>query len=389
MPFRSSKCIFLICVFFLFSFFVLGEETVLEVEQDSPDTKKAVQTAIQEVSVELMERFIEPSKLKARKRQIQKIISAYSNRYILHTQTAPFIKKGGKSFIIPVTIGFSEENLKKILLEEDLFYSGTSHLRILPLVFFEDLVKREHYGWWRKPQASIPDFMWKQISQIYSQLQGTLIPYGFFLINPELAGSRYFIPDNLLFRKPKKKNIFNLARFFKCSLVMTGSVKIRESDVNSILSLKLELAVYHVDSGRLLAEVERWEKIQVEEQKKNMPVTLFLSKNRGFAKSLGVQLKSIYEAGQISSNLLKIKVKGKLGYKASDRFQKLLSSKVKDIKNLQEHIIQSDAITYIANTNASASSVSKKIKNTTLPGFHVRVSRVGKNEIILKVGLLN
>ena len=372
-------------IVFLFSFFIWSGETTMEVEQNSPDTKKAVQTAIRKVSIELMEQFIEPSKLKAQKKQIQKIISARFNRYILSTHTAPPIKKDAQSFIIPVTIGFSEKNLKKILLEEDLFYSGTSYLRILPLILFEDLVERENYAWWIKKKNQ-PISMKEQISEFYNQIQSTLMSYGFFLINPELAGSRYFIPDDLLFTKPKKRNIFNLAHFFQSNLVMTGSVKIRESDVNSILNLKVELMVYHADSGRLLAEIKRFAKIRVEEaQKKSLSLVLFLKKNQDFAKGLGVQLKSIYEAGQISSNLLKITVQGSLNYKESNRFKHLLNSKVQDIKDLQENIIQSKSITYIASTNSSVEEVSKKIKDTLFPGFYVRVSRVRKNQIILKV----
>ena len=369
---------------FIFSFFAYSGETVLEVEQESPDVKPAVQTAIQKVSVELMEQFIEPSKLKAQKKQIQKIISTYSNRYILYTRTAPPIKKKDESFIIPVTIGFSGENLKKILLEEDLFYSGTSHLRVLPLVLFEDLVERETYGWWIKKGVK-PDIS-KRISKFYNQIQSTLMSYGFFLINPEVAGSRYFIPNNLLFKKPKKRNVFNLARFFQCNLVMTGSVKIRESDIRSVLSVRVELTVYHVDSGRLLAEVERFEKIQIDETKSDS-IVYFLKHHKDFTKGLGVQLQSIYEAGQISANLLKITVNGKMNYKNSNQFRGLLNSEIKSIKNLKENIVSSSSITYIANTNTSAEALSKQIESSLFPGFYVRVSRVGKNEIVLQVNL--
>lgn len=379
------KTIFLI--FLLFSSFVHSGETVLEVEQNSPDMKKAAQTAVEKVSVELMEQFIEPSKLKAQKKQIQRIISAYSNRYILYTRTANPIKKEDQSFIIPVTIGFSEGNLKKILLEEDLFYSGTSHLRVLPLILFENLVDRETYAWWIKKKSESD--VSKQMSDFYNQIQSTLMSYGFFLINPEVAGSRYFIPDKLLFKKPKKRDIFNLSRFFQCNLVMTGSIKVRESDVNSMLNVRVELTVYHVDSGRLLAEVERLEKIRIDEKKSHPPIAFFLEQNEDFAKGLGVQLQSIYEAGQISSNLLRMTIKGKLSYRDSSRFKDLLSSRVKDIKDLKENIIRSKSLTYIANTSASAQVISKKIKSVVFPGFYVRVFRVRKNEIVLQVDLKN
>ena len=110
----KTGCIFwvIVCAPF-FSGWVYSAETVIEVEQKTIDRSSAVKTAIKRVSQELIERFIEPSKLKAQKKRIQKIISAYSNRYILYTKTSAPLKKGPSAFIFNITIGFSEENLKK------------------------------------------------------------------------------------------------------------------------------------------------------------------------------------------------------------------------------------------------------------------------------------
>ncbi len=358
----------------------------MEVEQDS--TEKAVQQAVRDLSLDLMERFIEPSKLKAQKTRIQKIISTYSNRYILYTQTSPPAKKEDGSSVITVTIGFSEKNLKQILLQEDLFYSGVSHLRVFPLILFEDFVRGESHAWWIKEDDPPSDFMKSQISGFYDQVQETFMSYGFFLINPERAGSAWFIPENLRFESPKKRYVFDLARFFQSYLVMTGSVKVRESDMESILNLKMELTVYHAKSGRTLASSERFEKIQVDEKKpeNTRPLSLFLKKNPHFAKSLAAQLKSIYETGQLSANVFRLIVRGNLSYSAFDRFQKLLSKQIQDIRNLKEHIIRSHSVTYIMNAASDLKSLSEKIKTADFAGFRVQVYRISTNEIILKVG---
>ena len=371
---------------FVFSFVARGGELILEIEQDSPDVEKAVQNAMNQVSAELMEKFIEPSKLKERKKQIQKIISTSSNRYILYTKTSTPTHKADSSYVIPVTIGFSEENLKKILLEEDLFYPGTSQLRVLPMVFFENLMDKEHYGWWMRGKSKSID-MKEQMNSFYNQIQSTMMSYGFFLINPEFAGSFYFVPDDLLFKRPIKKNIFKLARFFKSHLVMTGSIKVRESDIKSMVNVKVDLVVYHTDSGRLLAEVERFKKIKIEEngEKNVKPLMIFLKENKDFAKGLGTQLKSIYETGQMASHLFSVIIQGEMSYKDSHKFKQLLISKVTDITALQENVIKSDSVTYIAHIKGSYKKVVKEIKDVVFPGFYVRVSHVKKNEVVLKV----
>ena len=53
---------------FLSPFLAFSAETVLQIEQSTPDRQKAVKTAIQQLSQDLMEHFIEPSKLKAQKK---------------------------------------------------------------------------------------------------------------------------------------------------------------------------------------------------------------------------------------------------------------------------------------------------------------------------------
>ena len=377
--------------YFLLVFYILvlpfvsyGAETTIEVEQKIPDQKKAIEQAVKEVSLELMDFIIGSDQVKKQNRRIRNIISKYSNRYILYTQTATSVKKEQDTYTTSVTVGFSEQNLKKILLEEDLFYSGSSYLKVLPLILFENLADRKIYGWWRG-KSSVDPSLKKQMQAFYNQIQITLMPYGFFLINPEWTGSEYFVPKDLFFTKATKKNVFNLAQFMKANLVMTGSIKVRESNVEGMLRVKIEMAVYQTDKGRVLAEVERFEQIKRDSDKSEKILDILVQKNKDFAKGIGVQLKSIYEAGQISSGLLKITVRGDLTYKQSNQFQQLLSSQISEIKHLQENIIRSRSLTYIANTSADARQISKKIKQTLFPGFLISVSKVRQKEVVLIV----
>ena len=369
---------FLLCPLFVFS-----AETTLEIEQSQPDRQKAVQSAIQQLSQDLMERFIEPSKLKAQKKRIQKIISTYSNRYILYTKTESPVKKGPKSFVLPIRIGFSEENLKKILLKEDLFYSGSSHLRILPLILLENKVEKSTYGWWRKKNKSSQSTR-SSMSVFYSHIQSALLPYHFFIIHPEQVGNRYFTPPSLLSRRSDQKKMFQLARFFQSHLIMTGTVTIRESEAEGFLNMKVQLSVYNTSSGRLLAEVERFEKVPRESSK---PMEAFLKKNTGFAKSLGAQLQLIYEEGQISSHSAQIQVESRLTHQDLERFKKELIQKTPALTHLQEHIISQKSLTYIAQTSAGLKELSQQIKSIVFASFDVRVMSAKKNQLKLKVSL--
>ena len=272
------------------------------------------------------------------------------------------------------------------MLSEDLFYSGSSHLRIWPFILFEDKVNGQSYGWWRRQKEPYAVSMSRNISALYSHIQAQFLPYHFFVINPELAGSRYFIPPSWRSSKMSKKEMFRLARFFQSRMVLIGTWTVRESDVESILNMKVEMAIYNADNGRRLAEVERFEKWPVETNPVNL-VEVFLKRDLGFAKSLGSQLQLIYEEGRLSSHALKITLKGPLMPKDLKLFKKKLISQVKGVIDLKEHIIGQSSLTYLASARGDEEVILNQVKRARFAGFNVDVSRLKNKEIILKVSL--
>ena len=298
--------------------------------------------------------------------------------------------KGPKSFVLSIRIGFSEENLKKILLKEDLFYSGWSHLRILPFILFEDKMIQKKYGWWQKKDKP---FMSQAISNFYSHIQNAFLPYHFFVIHPEWAGSRYFVPKFLWSNRLSKKEMFQLARFFQSHLIMIGKVTLRESDAESFLNMKVQLSVFNTDSGRLLAEVERFEKLPKGESKDKVQinrynaVSLFLKRKTGFAKSLGAQLQLIYEEGLLSSHITQIRINNTLRHVDLERFKKKLISKTPAITDLQEHIISQNSLTYIVSADKDIKELTNQIQSAKWSDFDVKVTNQKKNQLVLKVSL--
>ena len=76
--------VFLLCI----AQWSFAQEVTVQVRLYEANVKKATPAAIQSVSMEIMERLIEPAKLKAQKKQIQKLISTRYNRYIIYTKTS-------------------------------------------------------------------------------------------------------------------------------------------------------------------------------------------------------------------------------------------------------------------------------------------------------------
>ena len=382
-----------IYIIFLFSFSTFGNEIVIDIEVEQKNTKGVVERAVKQLSYELINDILDPSRVEEKKKKINRIINQKSNRYILYTKKGTVHqKKDSSNFIIPVTLGFSEENLRHILLEEEIFYSDSFHTRILPLIVLEDRVERKSYGWWFNQTEEL---VWqKSMSNLYNQLQSELMAYGFYLVNPEFAGFQGFIPKKLQARLPKKRLIFDLAKYFNTHLVLTGSVRIKEMDDESIFNVKADFIVYHTKSGRVLAEIERVETVNLSENhseyknnKSSQVFSTFLKRQKGFSKGLGMQLGALYRTGQISSNLLKITIHGKLAYRHFENFKKQLIAKVAPIKDLKENIIRSNGITYLANTNDNTVKIIPLILKAKFSGFNVKVKTHNRREIKLNVSL--
>ena len=408
---------FILCTFVLCAFasWVAAEEVTVQVYALDSNIKKATRLAIQSVSFTIMEKLIEPAKLKAQKKQIQKLISTRYNRYIVYTKSAVSKRKAGEKvktevvpnetvicpgfpspncaippetdyFILSITIGYSEQNLKKILLEEDLFYTGRFSQRILPLVYFNDSMQRTSYGWWMK--KDFEDSALKPVAEaFYGELQAEWMPYGFYLLNPERGMSRHFIPNLLKFNQYKKYNIFTLANFFKAPLVLTGLVKVSESGRKGTFNLKLQLGIFHTESKRQLTETERLEKVVADSSENALKILPALLKKRQVARGLGVQLKALYHTGRISSRLLKITLNGPLTYRQLKRFKKKLLLAVSAIQGLQETLIRHHSVTFLADTRQSEEQVLKAIKAVKISPFRIKVTRVRAGEITLFVGV--
>ena len=338
--------------------------------------------------------------MEEKKQEISRIIAQKSNRYILYTKKGvKRQKEGTKSFVIPITIGFSAENLKHILVEEEVFYSNSFHTRILPVILLEDRVDRELYGWWVNSHRVEKLAIWQSnMNSFYNQLQSELMPYGFYLMNPEFAGFRYFIPEKLQFKFLKKKSVFNLAEYLSTHLVLIGSIRIKEIDDESIFGVKADLTVYHAKSGRVLAEIERTETVTLSKDSKDTEqgdqykhshqiFSAFLKKQKGFFKGLGMQMGALYKTGQMSSNLLKVTVQGELSYRHFENFKNQLISKIISIKDLKENIIRSGSMTYLASTSNSITEIASLILKAKFSGFDVEVKSESKREITLDVSL--
>ncbi len=364
-----------------------GEEAEVLVHLQKQDTSFATQQAIKQVTVHLAKHFT--SSMPSKEQEITKRIFELSDRYILYTKTHPFKKTDSDTFTVSVTVGFSQNNLKKILVKEGLFYTSKAHLKILPLVLFKNNLNNTSYSWWVKGNTG-EGFSPSVFKIFYDHVQNHMLSRGFYVLNPEFAQLREFTHKSLWFKKPKKKNVFRLARFFNADLVLTGTVQIKSTGINSIVNLNMDFSVYHSQTGRKLAESKKWQAITLSHPPPvdlfSESLTTFFKTQADFTSSLGDTLKSLYESGHISSYVFLMKVKGKLSYQNSQKLTTLLLSHL-PLTHINEHILSSKSVTYRAYSHHPMDEVVKQLNRLHLKDWHIRNIHT-KNKTLIFTPLL-
>jgi len=395
-------------MFFLFfilkSCFVYGSEIIIkEIQLESDNRQEAYEKALNEISHELVIETLGENKYIKDKKRIEKYIIKNKNRYILSTQSSsPTLQDNGK-FLFTITIKVSRKNLKKALLKHNLFYSSKGTSCILPMLSFSSYFtnKKKTYSWWLK---SDQDSLLKQMAgSFFNLLSREFIKYGFYTLNPVFQKMNQGTPAVVLPKKysQKIKNFIPLAQFYSCDIVLFGHVKIGQLSSDTSLTPSF----FSFSKTEELPSVKNWTyfsfnvfNIQTRQflfkLKNQFPFSLttplnpqeeLLLRSKHILESLTYQITSYHEEGSLSLNRLMISVQGSLNYAEIEQFKKSLIKNISGIQNLEERLLTSNRIVYLAESSHSITSLARQIQQASFPFFIVQLKGTKKRELEIYV----
>ena len=383
------------------------ETIVKEIELKIDSKKLAQEKALNETSRLLVEEMLGDKKYKENKRKIEKTIITHQNRYVLFVQSSSgkFQDKG--KFLFTVTIKVSKNNLKKLLLENNLFYDSKGAGCILPMISFSYFFggKRENNSWWLEGQSA--DTELKGLAgDFFSLLSREFIKSGFYALDPVFQRIKEGAPSFVL---PKKgvsvRRFLPLAQFYTCDIVLFGRIHAGQADevessffsklfsskkskVSLVYSesyfIKFYLNVFNIKTRQFLFNVQR--KFSIPSLKKNKPRAETLLRSKDILDSVIYQLSAYNEEGSLVLNRLMISVQGPLNYAEKEQLQQSLIRKVSGIEDLQVRALNASRVVYEAKSSQSIQNISKQLKSVSLPRFLIRVKgyRNQKLEIYAK-----
>ena len=398
---------FLFLIYFSFlSGFVQAQdvETIIEEVQLKSDSKQLAQKkALRKISREIVVEMIGESRYEEGKKKIEKYIIKNKNRYILSVRSSSPILQDSGRFSSTVTVKISRENLKSLLLDHNLFYSSEGSFCLLPLVSFSSHFsgEKKSYSWWLKtPDETEVSSLKELAGSFFNLLNEELIKQSFYVLNPVFRRMAEGTPLSVLPKKGRRIwNFVPLARFYSCDIILLGYVhsgaplsngagalsnlfslnkKNEVSDISQYLT-QFSFNVFNIKTRQMLFQLRKQFPFSSISQKE--PQTEVLSRSKDILDSLAYQLSSYQEEGSLDLNRLMISVQGPLTYAQKEQLKRALVKAIPDIQSLDERLLTSSRVVYLAESSQSVSSIARQLKAVSLPKFVIQVKGYRKQEL--------
>ena len=276
------------------------------------------------------------------------------------------------TLVYSILIKYSKETLQNFLIQEGLYYTSQGARKILPLIQFSE--EGDKYAWWSpffSPESP-------HAKGFYPPLQRLFIKDGFFLINPLLAQYSYLLPKDLKFYYINPKKAQKIAQHFEAQFFILGTVK-RNTAPDNQFEFNWNLVLY---STPHLRELDSY-KSRIKFSKKSWSNLNQLSNY--WIKNFILQIKEIYEAGSLSTQLFTIEVSGDLNYLERNYIKKSLIKDIPNVRKLVTHYISAQEERYFADVSGTDKEVLNKVKNWKLLEFAFSPYLKSKNHIVIEV----
>ena len=375
------KCFFFCLIYFSFSSFSQTiKEFRIDITTAQGEKKTAITKAVNQISRQFVESFLGKEKYQENEEKIKKTIFKNQNRYILFSKSSKSIPQNDGKFLTTVTLGISEQNLKGLLLEHNLFYKSHGSLCVLPVIAFTvDLGKKESYLWWSPEQKStLPKSLAKNF---HSSLSLHVTKSGFYSADPIFSRFHEALPLVILNGKEKSKNIKSLVGFLQCHIVLSGKVLIKQDKESKTLTNYFVFKIFNTQTNQLLFKIRK--KFLVPELPSDLKTKqikkIFSEISQRILTSIAYQLSE--EKGTLDLTRLFLSIQGPLTYFEREALAEALIRKISPIKSLQKKYMSSNRTLYEMKSDEGIAKVADIIKKSIIPNYQVKITTYNKKRL--------
>lgn len=339
--------------------------------------KKEIQEqGVLNISEALIRELIGDEKFQKNKSFIQNKIVKQSAKYI------PVMKQGDVSgvpgaFKLKMEFKVSLQNLKQLLLENNLLNESDVDAVMLPLVAIQD--SGRSYAWWMdtssggsiEGQTERPAFYVGLDRHFERTIRKAFFKRGFYVLKPTENNLAAFLPEQLNKEMAANQIFENERKEFSLSvqapILVQGMIQIDSAQGSKYL-IKIQLEVIRADTGRSIAQMLR----NYETEKGNKETVIdrkLKSVLDPLMQELALQVQEAWQKGTVTASKLSLVIRGRFQPQFNERFKEKIRNQLTQVKNIYERKMGGDFIGFEIESSITAQELAQKIRMLDIDGI--------------------
>lgn len=342
--------------------------------------RSIIDEAIAKVSEELIQSILGEKRYKKNKKVITDKIFRQASRYIPVIKAGDLQKTADGKQSLAVTLQINSKVLETLLQEQGLLYDNESAPMMIPFISINDQVRGGAYRWWKEENSSNLNGMWEFLE---NQFQKSLFSLGFYVQRPEASMMRLMLPKGYQADVLTTEQVQSLAQRWNIPLATTGDLVISK-DAKGDIVFNLRLFVTQVNTGRVLAQLYRQNKLSQKENLENLNFKRGLGFVTEAYRDLGQQMLEAWQRGILSSTLVRLEVQGGLPIGKYELFKETLKSANRSIRQVRERMISSQSVLFELEINGAIGDLTSSLNQVTVDELRYQLKGVdAQNTLVL------
>lgn len=398
----SLKAILIATVFCSYALTTLADdliERVVELESKEKNAvlakKEILEEAILKTSENLVEELVGEAKSTRNKILIQNKILKNSARFIPYTKTGELIalnafaantnasvsgainranvsnnaSNADSNFKMAVTLKIKIDELKKLLLENGLFYENDGSPIVVTFIKWIDGNQDQGYSWWLEEASTKSMASLMVIEKAFeTYLKSSLQKNYFYLIRPAAFNYQYYLD------KPTGSDLVSLSDMQSFAQNLGAQIIIKGQVLVKGPQLHFDLEGLQVQNLRAIAQVSR--KFPIEKNKEAFEV---------LSQELSSQILEAWQKGSLGASLYRLSFTGRMPPLARENIKDFFKTKLKELKNMKERYLEYSKLTYDIEASQNPMMFKEKLPQFDYMGLHFVIESANEKEAQYKI----
>ncbi|MBK9293933.1 MAG: hypothetical protein IPM57_05730 [Oligoflexia bacterium] len=346
---------------------------------------ESLKDALDKGTLQVLSNLIGEARVEKNMAAIKEKILIDTSKYVQYFKAEEPVKLEDQT-TVQVNMKISVASLRELLDKEGLLIQSDEVFDVLPVVkIYEKSVGGRSYQWWKDDPQFISSVLKDQLRALALQFQQTKTK-NFKLVDPIKDKTYLQVSDRFKIDDINSTDAITMAAELKMPLLLLGEAYITPTEVENKYKAALKSALYHVQSSRVVAEINK--EFELTSNKKNSDLILQQALRQVYtdaSNALSEELLKEFKKGLFGSQVIQILIDANMNYFDLENIKKEFLVRIPELRSIKERKLQKGNFTLEADLIGNMNSLAKKIETSSFDKIEVNVDRVEPQFIKLSV----